>query len=156
MMIAVECVITGRRDFLPPTTVGAAPSAVAAPTGCRVLCAPPHPHTHTHRRCPAPSLNLPHTRSDPRKSHHLFPFACCRQDDSNRAHLSAHCGGKKLFSNILHLPLFIPLPWRMPLTACKLIYNAVAPPRWVEDGRVRWGSILCVCGKVKDLSVVRH
>lgn len=36
-----------------------------------------------------------------------------------------HCCGKKMFSNILHVPLFISILSQMPLRACKLIYNAV-------------------------------
>lgn len=79
------------------------------------------------------------------QKHHVCPFACRRRDDSDRAHPSAHCGGKKLFSNILHLPLFISLPWRMPLTACKLIYNAVSPPGWVEDGWVSEAGVPPLC-----------
>lgn len=96
------------------------------------------------------ALNLSHTRSDTSKNTVCFHLPAA---DETIPHPSAYCGGKKLFSNILHLPLFISLPWRMPLTACKLIYNAVSPPSWVGDGRVRWGSVLRVCGKVKDLSV---
>lgn len=84
---------------------------------------------------------------------YLFPLPAA--DEMMPRRTPAHCGGKKLFSNILHLPLFISLLWRMPFTACKLIYNAVSPPSWVEDG---WeleggGCVPCVCEKVKGLSV---
>lgn len=111
-------------------------SAATAPTGCRVLFS-------GSVSLSSSSLNS-HTFGHMQK-HHVCPFACCRRDDSNRAHPSAHCGGKKLFSNILHLPLFISLPWRMPLTACKLIYNAVSPPGWVEDGWVSEAGVPPLC-----------
>lgn len=39
--------------------------------------------------------------------------------------------GKKMFSNIFHLPLFISILCWMSLTACKLVYNAVPPWRGV-------------------------
>lgn len=49
-----------------------------------------------------------------------------------------HCGSKKMFSNIFHLPLFISIPCQMSLTACKLIYNAVFS--WVgwRMGEMQW------------------
>lgn len=50
----------------------------------------------------------------------------------------AHCGGKKMFSNILHLPLFISILCRMSLTACKLIYNAVCSSGGWRMGGTWW------------------
>ena len=61
--------------------------------------------------------------------------------------LLLHVIEKKMFSNILHLPLFISVPCRMSLAACKLIYNAVFSWEWgrtaetqVEAERLKVGS----------------
>lgn len=100
------------------------------------------------------ALNLSHTCSDTCENTVCFLLPAAVEAIPIVRTLPAHCGGKKLSSNILHLPLFISLPWRTPLKACKLIYNAVSPPSWVEDGRrMSCGSILCVCWKVTDVSV---
>lgn len=65
-----------------------------------------HPHAHAHAKN-AISFSVPAV-------HEMMPLPA-----------PAHCGGKKMFSNILHLPSLISVLCRMPLTAWKLIYNAV-------------------------------
>lgn len=128
LMIAVECVITARSLH---------------PNNCVTLLghhAPPHsPSCVIQWFCPSSSplsLNSPRTRSHACRNTICFLLPAADQTTPIALTVRPLRRQEAVFqdpsSAIVH---FLP-PWRMPLTACKLIYNAVSPPRWVEGGWV--------------------
>lgn len=147
LMIAVEYVITGRwffhlRRHFTLTTVSPR-STVTAPTGCRMLFSgsvSPRPHLWIHTRScknticvplPAADETIPIARTRPPTvaARSCFPisFIC-------------HCSFPSPGGCLSQL-----VNWFIMLSLLQV--------GWRMGGWVRWGSILCVCGKVKDLSV---
>lgn len=100
------------------------------------ICRGSHTHTNPHPFSSPPLIHCTHMHT--RENAIRFPVPAAHETLPLPA--SARCGGKKMFSNILHVPLFISILCRMSLTACKLIYNAVFS--WVgwEGGGLGMGA----------------